>query len=275
MYLNTYIYIFYRSMSNINGPVEKMPFNLISKFTLNNTIPVVKWYIDGTNELLAPKWTNDYLNSFFTRFTRFNILNNIHGNEPYGIGCLYERQGGASYYLCKAFDNYDIINSDIAVIGSTTPWIEAILFNYGCKNITTVDYNIPEVDNILIKTLLYSDFDININNNKYDIIVSYSSIEHSGLGRYGDILDPEGDLKTLDCIYNNLKDNGILILGIPICKDILVWNAHRIYGKIRLFLLLKNFEIIKWYGGNESCLDGPNVLMSNAQQPIIVCKKKL
>ena len=38
----------------------------------------------------------------------------------------------------------------------------------------------------------------------YDVIISYSSLEHSGLGRYGDYLNPNGDLETMDEIYNHL-----------------------------------------------------------------------
>ncbi len=32
---------------------------------------------------------------------------------------------------------------------------------------------------------------------KFDIMVSFSSLEHSGLGRYGDELNPWGDLITM------------------------------------------------------------------------------
>ena len=43
-----------------------------------------------------------------------------------------------------------------------------------------------------------------LSDNLYDIVIQYSSIEHSGLGRYGDYLDPEGDLKAMNDIYDNL-----------------------------------------------------------------------
>ncbi len=31
----------------------------------------------------------------------------------------------------------------------------------------------------------------------FDVVVTFSSLEHSGLGRYGDILNPWGDLITM------------------------------------------------------------------------------
>ncbi|KAJ1487113.1 hypothetical protein T484DRAFT_1787720 [Baffinella frigidus] len=31
----------------------------------------------------------------------------------------------------------------------------------------------------------------------FDAVVSFSSVEHTGLGRYGDALNPWGDLQTI------------------------------------------------------------------------------
>ncbi len=64
----------------------------------------------------------------------------------------------------------------------------------------------------------------------YDAVVSFSSIEHSGLGRYGDGLNPWGDLLTMAKIWCILKDEGKALVGFPIAsRDQLVFNAHRYY----------------------------------------------
>jgi len=68
----------------------------------------------------------------------------------------------------------------------------------------------------------------------FDFIVSFSSIEHSGLGRYGDPLDAWGDVKEVQKIRCLLKPGGILYLGLPVGVDKLGINCHRIYGKWRL-----------------------------------------
>lgn len=258
----------------IKGPLRTIPVNLINDFTMNNTIPIVyNFHNDNTDALLEKKWDNNYLSSFINRFTKEKIKNNKHGDEPYHIGDLFEREGGASYYHCKIFDKVNVINKKIAIIGSTTPWIEAILYNYGCRDITTVEYNKPEIFHDAFKSVEYSEFANTTNN--YDMIISYSSIEHSGLGRYGDILDPNGDLKTMDAIYSNLKNDGILLLGIPVGIDTLVWNANRIYGEKRLPLLVNKFKILEWVGGNYTNIYiPPSYGGKYAQQPILVCIKK-
>jgi hypothetical protein len=60
----------------------------------------------------------------------------------------------------------------------------------------------------------------------------FSSLEHSGLGRYGDALNPWGDVEAAVQTWCLLKPGGIFFMGLP-CKDascsedVLVWNAHR------------------------------------------------
>ncbi len=79
---------------------------------------------------------------------------------------------------------------------------------------------------------------------KTDIAISFSSFEHDGLGRYGDPLNPNGDLEAMQTAKDFLKDDGFMLFGVPQGEDCLVWNAHRIYGKKRLPLLLKGWKVL-------------------------------
>ena len=55
-------------------------------------------------------------------------------------------------------------------------------------------------------------------------------IEHIGLGRYGDPLDPRGDLRAARELRRVLAPGGLLLLAVPIGWPCLCFNAHRIYG---------------------------------------------
>lgn len=248
----------------ISNKIPKgMPKELFNDYTLNNRIPVIMRILDGRNDLHEKEWTSEYLNSYIERFTIEKILSNTHGHEPYKK---------ASFLICNALKNYDLSDKTIAIIGSTSPWIEAILINHRCQNITTVEYNKPNSSHPFIKTIEYNDY-IN-EENKYDYIITYSSIEHSGLGRYGDPLKPNADIETMEVIHKSLKNDGILFWGAPVGGiDVLTWNAHRVYGKIRLPLLFKNFEIIKWYGLDKNVLNDKNLYPSGRGQPVITAKK--
>jgi hypothetical protein len=50
---------------------------------------------------------------------------------------------------------------------------------------------------------------------KIDAIVIFSSVEHSGLGRFGDMLNPWGDIITIARAWCVTKDGGSLTIGVP------------------------------------------------------------
>lgn len=65
-----------------------------------------------------------------------------------------------------------------------------------------------------------------------DSILSLSalcSLEHFGLGRYGDPIDPEACFKCFKQIQRKLRKGGELYISVPVATDRLQFNAHRIF----------------------------------------------
>jgi len=56
------------------------------------------------------------------------------------------------------------------------------------------------------------------------------TVEHVGLGRYGDQLDPEGDLKAMAELQRVVAIGGSLLVVVPVGKPKIEFNAHRIYS---------------------------------------------
>lgn len=79
---------------------------------------------------------------------------------------------------------------------------------------------------------------------QFDAALSISSFEHDGLGRYGDPLNPNGDLEVMSNMLSVIKDNGLFFLSVPVGQDTLVWNAQRIYGPLRLPKLLSYWKLL-------------------------------
>ena len=219
-----------------DSPYKKIPQELLSKYTMNGKIPVIERFYNSKTALETGIWDDTYINSFITKNTPENIINN-NGRGNYGPIPIV--------HMLKSFEKYSIRNKNIAVIGSANPWVESILLNLN-NFITTVEYNPPIINSKYnLSACSYNEFQQS--NKKYDAIVSYSSIEHSGLGRYGDSLDPDGDLIAMNDIYTHLKSDGFLFLGVPIGPEVLAWNAHRIYGKHRWSLLIDKFNDIEYF----------------------------
>lgn len=248
-------------------PPSKIPDELYDEYTLNKLIPVYDWYIDNRFSKTL-KWTDEYVNNFIKKYTMENILANKEitegpEKEPYPQGSLINLMAIMKY---KKF----VEGRSIAVIGSLTPWLEAIILNCGAKSVTTVEYNKPD-ETSKIKTITYDDFVAS--DTQYDSIFSYSSIEHSGLGRYGDPLKPNGDIETVKHIYAKLRKNGMFFLGLPVGRDAIVWNAHRVYGPIRLTLLTKDFVELGWFGVEKKYIY-ECAPAKNGPQPVIVYQKR-
>ena len=70
----------------------------------------------------------------------------------------------------------------------------------------------------------------NIKNETIDSLSALHSIEHFGLGRYGDNIDPDAWKKVLHSFERVLKKDGYLYLSVPIArKSYVVFNAHRVF----------------------------------------------
>ena len=57
---------------------------------------------------------------------------------------------------------------------------------------------------------------------QFDGVVTFSSLEHSGLGRYGDQLNPWGDLIAMSKAWCLTKPGGRMLIGVPTGPDLVI-----------------------------------------------------
>ncbi len=74
-------------------------------------------------------------------------------------------------------------------------------------------------------------------------------LEHIGLGRYGDPIDPNGSLLAATELQRILKSGGRLFLSVPVGRERVCFNAHRVFlpRTVRDFfreLQLKAFSLV-------------------------------
>ena len=55
-------------------------------------------------------------------------------------------------------------------------------------------------------------------------------VEHVGLGRYGDPLDPDADLQAMAELKRALAPGGQLLFVVPVGRPRVAFNAHRVYA---------------------------------------------
>jgi SAM-dependent methyltransferase len=64
----------------------------------------------------------------------------------------------------------------------------------------------------------------------YESVSCLHALEHFGLGRYGDPLDVKGHVKGIKQLKNALTPGGTLYLSVPIGRQRIEFNAHRVFS---------------------------------------------
>ncbi|EYC06058.1 hypothetical protein Y032_0078g1170 [Ancylostoma ceylanicum] len=162
----------------------------------------------------------------------------------------YGPEGLEVYYALRGYPLHNMVGF---VIGSETPWIEVQALRSGARKVYTVEYQKTKIiGTTKIEYVHPVDFAEQWKENleKFDFAITFSSIEHSGLGRYGDPIDPNGDLREVLKVMCLLKKGGLFFVGFPRGKDAIRYNAHRYYGRMRLAMVMAGFKWIATYRAN-------------------------
>ncbi|CAJ0942540.1 unnamed protein product, partial [Mesorhabditis belari] len=188
----------------IDKAPEKVPENLWNEYTLFGRIPISKWYFDERSVPKATEW------------------NDIDENLKEGVNIFKKSTyGTTTQTVIDAISRYKdhFKGKNGAVIGSQNPWAEIFSLRAGAASILTMEYQEIKIKSEKAISWIHP-FEVGKNWTRFDrffdFIISFSSLEHSGLGRYGDPLDPWGDLREMAKVRCLLKDNGVIILGFPV-----------------------------------------------------------
>lgn len=225
-----------RSHGLQHAPTD-IPKNLMNDFTMNGRLKVNKWYFDQQylgKKALAPVWTKETVENYLSDAK----LARLGGN--YGVSETNALRDGLRHAP-------GVKDGRVLVIGSERPWVEACVLEAGAKNVLTLEYGEIISEHLQIDTMTPLQFRNSFLNGTlgtFDAIVTFSSIEHSGLGRYGDALNPWGDIIAIARSWCVTKEGGSLTIGVPWNdnEDSLNFNEARHYSKLRYPYLTTNWK---------------------------------
>lgn len=73
------------------------------------------------------------------------------------------------------------------------------------------------------------------------------TVEHVGLGRYGDAIDYDGDLKAVKELKRVLAVGGHLLFVVPLGRESRIFfNAHRVYTKQHVLDLFAELQLVEF-----------------------------
>jgi hypothetical protein len=239
--------------SSTNKPTEDPPTELLDRYTMQGAIPMIKWFFDDTLTTSRTFTHNDYKNAA----------------KSLSLG-TFRYYGSLLPCLLKATEEHAIAGREVCVFGSRSVNCDAIALHRNARHVTILEYNVPHSEHPQVSCRRIDEA-LKVKD-KWEVAFSISSFEHDGLGRYGDPLDPDGDLRAMREALQLLQNGGIMFLAVPTGRDCLVWNAHRIYGPKRLPLLLDGWETLGRFGFSRSLYQLP---LGKYKQPVFVLRKPL
>lgn len=217
------------------GPVFTIPERFVKDFSMNGRCPILLQFRHETSEGELV-WRKSYWDHILPRVDRL-----IESGEILGYS--------SDPHLVAAFRSFPVAGKKVVVIGSVHPLYEALVYRMGGIPSTVefrkIQHDIPELETFTVEEFRQS-------GKVFECGVTISALEHDGLGRYGDPIDPFGDIKTMRNYKSVIAKGGLMFLSVPVGQDALVWNSHRIYGAHRLPMLLEGWRILGHVGFDES-----------------------
>jgi hypothetical protein len=236
---------------------EDIPYKFFNSFSMDGRAVIEYKYANDCSEEIQ-----QLINNNFTEATFSESLRRIEKREQ-------NYYGPTDGWLYEALEKYPISGKDVCIMGSTHPWYEAMIISHGSKSCTVIEYSPRQSFHKDVVYLQPED----VGDRKFDACFSISSYEHDGLGRYGDPLNPDGDLGAMKNTKDLIHADSLMYLAVPIGIDKVVFNLHRVYGKHRIGKLLENWEIVEQFGFFEDSFENNvNGVNGSPYQPLYVLR---
>lgn len=77
---------------------------------------------------------------------------------------------------------------------------------------------------------------------------SLHAVEHFGLGRYGDPVDPAAPFRAMKALQRVLQPGGRLYFAVPVGRERVEFNAHRIFAPTTVLAAFKDLQLLSFAG---------------------------
>ncbi len=114
--------------------------------------------------------------------------------------------------------------------------------------ITYIDIRKPNIDFEGLKYAEGSILKLQYEDRSIPSLSSLHVVEHIGLGRYGDPLDPVGHIKAIEEIKRVIQPGGSIYLSAPCGRPRVNFNAHRVFESNEIIRLFDGFELVSLSG---------------------------
>lgn len=82
--------------------------------------------------------------------------------------------------------------------------------------------------------------------NSIESLSAVSSLEHFGLGRYGDEINPEACFECFGNVQKKLRGRGKLYITVPIGQERCCFNAHRVFNPLTIIKEFNKLRLVEF-----------------------------
>lgn len=172
------------------------------------------------------KW--EYMVSI-DRFKNAGTVHSYFWQDLWAAKRIYKKQPSIHYDIGSRLDGFI---SHLLSYGCTVRMIDIRPLPVVIPGLEFVKANATELDNI--------------QDNSIESLSALCSLEHFGLGRYGDPIDPEACFKAFCAIQKKLAVGGSFYMAVPIGMEHLEFNAHRVFSPKTIINEFSNLELVEF-----------------------------
>ena len=219
-----------------------------SKRTERWKLKILKQGFNKFNQLDEnKKLSNDWIN-------KYPCLNDNTGTTPFDAHYIYHPAWAARIVKEINPEKHVDISSILYFSTMLSAFIKTEFYDYRPADISLSNLVTASAD---LTNLFFE-------SESLESISCMHTIEHIGLGRYGDPLDPQGDIKAINELQRVTKKGGNLLLVVPLGMPRIQFNAHRIYSFDLINNLFHDFKL-----NNFSLITDANQFIENAEPALV------
>ncbi len=268
-YINEEIYIFINNERlPLNPPglgtlnIDYLPTfqNILNLFTLDKTFKI--FIYEDVIYIIPNKSKEKVINfiqhlNFVKEFIAFKNMQIEYKDNRFELinwdnrwPCLYDRTPASefephyTYHPAWAARILAKINPKIHIDISSALFFSTIVSAF--IPVKFYDYRPAKIDLEGLSSNYANITSLPFKDNSIESLSCMHVVEHIGLGRYGDPIDPYGDIKAIEELKRVLAYGGNFLFVVPIGKSKIQFNAHRIFSFSQIIDYFSDLKLIEF-----------------------------
>ena len=192
-----------------------------------------------------------YLPRFFSHWIKYTVsegsqkirfmdlhpcLGDWSEHTPFDAHYFYQGAWLARKIRAARIDKHVDIGSSVLTINVLSAFVETIF----------VDFRPLKASLTGLNSIAGSILDLPFDNSSVYSLSCLHVIEHIGLGRYGDPIDPQGSVKAASELQRIVSTGGKLFLSLPIGRERICFNAHRVHASDTVLGMFSQMKLIQF-----------------------------